>query len=128
MLQKEFALRCTGNESSTSYGKLSVICNYLYEMEILKEIDQSYFSPKPKVDSAFVRFKPKHKNIDLVELDNLSLISAYFLIKKKKISNSLKGVFDKKEIDKININLDSRPDELNLDDYLELASHLNRYG
>ena len=129
MLQKEFALRCTGSESSTSYGKLSVICNYLYEMEILKEIDQSYFTPKPKVDSAFVRFKPKHKNIDLVEIDNLSLISSLlFNQKRKKISNSLKGVFDKKEIDKININLDSRPDELNLDDYLELASHLNRYG
>ena len=129
MLQKEFALRCTGNENSTSYGKLSVICNYLYEMEILKEIDKSYFTPKPKVDSAFVKFKPKQKNIDLIELDNLSLISSLLFNKKrKKISNSLKGIFDNKEIDKININLDSRPDELNLDDYLELASHLRRYG
>ena len=114
MLQKEFALRCTGNENSTSYGKLSVICNYLYEMEILKEIDKSYFTPKPKVDSAFVKFKPKQKNIDLIELDNLSLISSLLFNKKrKKISNSLKGIFDNKEIDKININLDSRPDELN---------------
>ena len=59
MLQKEFALRCTGSESSTSYGKLSVICNYLYEMEILKEIDKSYFSPKPKVDSSLLIFRPK---------------------------------------------------------------------
>ena len=31
MLQKEFALRCAGNEDSSSYGRLSVICNYLYK-------------------------------------------------------------------------------------------------
>ena len=34
MLQKEFAFRCVGNEDSSSYGRLSVICNYLYEVTI----------------------------------------------------------------------------------------------
>ena len=42
MLQKEFALRCIGNERSSSYGKLSVICNYLYEVTILKEVTKDF--------------------------------------------------------------------------------------
>ena len=35
MLQKEFAERCAGDENSKSYGKLSVICDYLFEVCIL---------------------------------------------------------------------------------------------
>ncbi len=61
MLQKEFALRCSGHEDSSSYGRLSVICNYLYEVTILKDIPRDYFDPQPKVDSLFVRFTPKVK-------------------------------------------------------------------
>ena len=45
MLQKEFALRCIGNERSSSYGKLSVICNYLYEVTILKEVTKDFLIP-----------------------------------------------------------------------------------
>ncbi len=43
MLQKEFALRCAGNEDSSSYGKLSVICNYLYEVTVLKGVTKRLF-------------------------------------------------------------------------------------
>ncbi len=63
MLQKEFALRCAGNEDSSSYGKLSVICNYLYEVTILKDVPRDYFDPKPKVDSLFCKiYSEKKKN------------------------------------------------------------------
>ena len=61
MLQKEFALRCAGNEKTSSYGRLSVICNYLYEVTILKEVSKEFFNPEPKVDCLFVRFYPKKK-------------------------------------------------------------------
>ena len=46
--------------------------------------------------------------------------------KRKKISNSLSDIFDKKSLEnlEININLDLRPDELSLDKYLHLASQL----
>ena len=59
MFQKEFAYRCAGNRNTDSYGKLSVICNYLCKVDILADIDRSYFDPVSKVDSSFVRFKPK---------------------------------------------------------------------
>ena len=127
MLQKEFALRCSGNENTSSYGRLSVICNYLYDMEILKEVDKSFFSPEPKVDSLFVRFTPKKNTYLPRELSNLKKITrTLFNKKRKKISNSLSDIFDKKSLKnlEININLDLRPDELSLDKYLQLASQL----
>ena len=75
MLQKEFALRCAGNEKTSSYGRLSVICNYLYEVTILKEVSKEFFNPKPKVDSFFVRFSPKKKKVNQKEMHNLKKVT-----------------------------------------------------
>ena len=49
MLQKEFAERCVGDEHSKSYGKLSVICDYLFEVQVLKNVDKSFFKPLRKL-------------------------------------------------------------------------------
>ena len=88
MLQKEFAERCAGNENSKSYGKLSVICDYLFEVSILKDVDKSFFIPPPKVDSAFVRFKPKRKTFNEIEFVNLKkILNPLFNAKRKKIGD-----------------------------------------
>ena len=125
MLQKEFALRCAGNEDSSSYGRLSVICNYLYEVTILKDVPRDYFDPKPKVDSLFVRFTPKIKKINHKELNSLKEITrALFNKKRKKISNSLRDIMDDDNIDKLNLDLSLRPDHLSLEDYLKISALL----
>ena len=125
MLQKEFALRCSGNEDSLSYGKLSVICNYLYEITILKGVPRDYFDPKPKVDSLFVRFTPKRKKINHKELNSLKEITrALFNKKRKKISNSLRDILDDDNIDKLDLDLSLRPDQLSLQDYLKISALL----
>tara|TARA_B100000035_G_scaffold295481_1_gene286604 strand:- start:2917 stop:3678 length:762 start_codon:yes stop_codon:yes gene_type:complete len=119
MLQKEFALRCAGNEKTSSYGRLSVICKYLYEIEIIKEVSRDYFSPKPKVESLFVKFTPKRKKLDNEELTILKKVTGILFNKKrKKISNSLKEIMNEKEMTKLDLNLNLRPDELSLEQYL----------
>ena len=123
MLQKEFALRCAGNEKTSSYGRLSVICNYLYEVTILKEVSKEFFNPEPKVDSLFVRFSPKKKKVNQKELHNLKKVTrALFNKKRKKISNSLEDILHKKSIKKLNLNLNLRPDELSLNDFLQISA------
>ena len=123
MLQKEFALRCSGNEKTSSYGRLSVICNYLYEVTILKEVSKEFFNPKPKVDSLFVRFSPKKKKVNQKELFNLKKVTrALFNKKRKKISNSLEDILQKESIKKLSVNLDLRPDELSLNEYLQISA------
>ena len=123
MLQKEFALRCSGNENTSSYGRLSVICKYLYEVEVLKEVSKVFFNPKPKVDSLFVRFYPKYAKIDEKEFQNLKTVTrALFNKKRKKISNSLKDIMRDDDIKKIDLDLSLRPDELSLDDFLRISN------
>ncbi len=123
MLQKEFALRCAGNEKTSSYGRLSVICNYLYEITILKKVSKEFFNPEPKVDSLFVRFSPKKKKINQKELHNLKKVTrALFNKKRKKISNSLEDILLKESINELDLNLNLRPDELSLSDYLQIST------
>ena len=122
MLQKEFALRCAGNEKTSSYGRLSVICKYLYEVTIVREVSKEFFDPIPKVDSLFVRFSPKKKEINQKELQNLKKVTrALFNKKRKKISNSLEDVLQKESIDKLDLNFNLRPDELSLNEYLQIS-------
>ena len=122
MLQKEFALRCAGNEKTSSYGRLSVICKYLYEVTIVREVSKEFFDPIPKVDSLFVRFSPKKKEINQKELQNLIKVTRALLNKKrKKISNSLEDVLQKESIDKLDLNFNLRPDELSLNEYLQIS-------
>ena len=122
MLQKEFALRCAGNEKTSSYGRLSVICKYLYEVTVVKEVSKEFFDPMPKVDSLFVRFSPKKKEVNQKELKNLKKVTrALFNKKRKKISNSLEDVLQKESIDKLDLNFNLRPDELSLNEYLQIS-------
>ena len=123
MLQKEFALRCAGNEKTSSYGRLSVICKYLYEVTVIKEVSKEFFNPMPKVDSLFVRFSPKKKDVNQKELQNLKKVTrALFNKKRKKISNSLEDVLQKESIDKLDLNFNLRPDELSLNEYLQISA------
>jgi 16S rRNA (adenine1518-N6/adenine1519-N6)-dimethyltransferase len=129
MLQKEFALRCAGNENTSSYGRLSVICKYLYEVTVVKEVSKEFFNPIPKVDSLFVRFSPKKKEVNQKEFQNLKKVTrTLFNKKRKKISNSLEDIIQKESINKLNLNLNLRPDELSLDEYLQLSSLVKNDG
>lgn len=129
MLQKEFAERCVGDEHSKSYGKLSVICDYLFEVQVLKNVDKSFFKPPPKVDSSFVKFKPKKEFLDQDEFTNLKKILNYlFSAKRKKIKKTLAKIFNENEIQKINLDFDLRPDQLNTQNFLELSKLLNDHG
>ena len=123
MLQKEFALRCAGNEKTSSYGRLSVICKYLYEVTIKKEVSKEFFNPMPKVDSLFVKFSPKKTEVNQKELQNLKKVTrALFNKKRKKISNSLQDILEKETINNLDLNLNLRPDELSLNEYLQISA------
>ncbi len=129
MLQKEFALRCAGDEKTSSYGRLSVICKYLYEVTIIKEVSKEFFNPIPKVDSLFVRFSPKKKGVNQKELQNLKKVTrTLFNKKRKKISNSLQDILQKESINNLDLNLNLRPDELSLNEYLQISALVREDG
>ena len=61
MFQKEVADRITSKFNSKNYGRLSILANWKLEIKKICDIKSSCFSPKPKVDSSLLVFKPKKK-------------------------------------------------------------------
>lgn len=110
MYQKEFAQRMVATPGERNYSRLSVMI-YLYsEVEMLFNVSENDFFPKPKVASAVIKLKPKNDvNIDPFFLD---VTRAMFQHKKKKIRNALIdsyheiGDFDKTELKSILSELD----------------------
>ena len=58
MLQKEVALRMSAGPGSKDYGRLSVMLQWRYRIDIVLEVPPQAFEPPPKVDSAIVRMRP----------------------------------------------------------------------
>ena len=57
------------------------------------------------------------------ELLNLKKVTrALFNKKRKKISNSLEDILQKESINKLDLNLNLRPDELSLNEYLQISA------
>ena len=78
MLQYEVAERLIAKPKTKSYGRLSILMQYYFDIDILFNVLPQVFYPIPKVNSAFVKFTPKNikntnkNNInDINKLDNI---------------------------------------------------------
>ena len=58
MLQKEVVDRMVASPGSKDYGRLSVMLQWRYDIELLFEVPPEAFEPPPRVDSAVVRMVP----------------------------------------------------------------------
>ena len=121
MVQKEVADRMTSTENKKTYGRLSIAIQARCKVEKLFNISPNAFFPKPKITSSFIRITPKN-NLDEDVLDTLdSIIKDAFSKRRKKITNGLINYFSKEEILKMNIDCESRPENLTVEDYIKLS-------
>jgi 16S rRNA (adenine1518-N6/adenine1519-N6)-dimethyltransferase len=58
MLQKEVVERMVAQPSTANYGRLSVMLQWRYDMEMVLLVGPQAFNPPPRVDSAVVRMTP----------------------------------------------------------------------
>jgi 16S rRNA (adenine1518-N6/adenine1519-N6)-dimethyltransferase len=58
MLQREVVDRMIADPDTPDYGRLSVMLQYRFAMEMLVKVPPGAFTPPPKVDSAVVRMEP----------------------------------------------------------------------
>ncbi|NBW55830.1 MAG: 16S rRNA (adenine(1518)-N(6)/adenine(1519)-N(6))-dimethyltransferase RsmA, partial [Betaproteobacteria bacterium] len=58
MLQKEVVERMVAAPSSAAYGRLSVMLQWRYAMDMVLDVGPMAFDPPPRVDSAVVRMTP----------------------------------------------------------------------
>ena len=124
MFQKEMANRILANVNSKNYGRLSILSNWKFEIKKLFDIKPSSFYPRPKVESSLLLFKEKKEKFPLRDSKNLEKITnILFNQRRKKIRKSINYIFrnNKKVINGLNLNLDLRPQNLDVETYYNLA-------
>ncbi|PKM64169.1 MAG: 16S rRNA (adenine(1518)-N(6)/adenine(1519)-N(6))-dimethyltransferase, partial [Firmicutes bacterium HGW-Firmicutes-20] len=89
MMQKEVALRFSAKPSTKDYNALSVIVQYLFNVQLVLNVPKQVFLPMPKVDSAVIRFTPKNKHNIKNQDQFFKLIKACFKQRRKTLSNNL---------------------------------------
>ncbi len=126
MLQKEVVDRMIADPGSKTYGRLSVMTQVYFEVKKLFDISPNVFIPKPKVISSYVKMIPKvscFKNAKK-EINFRKLVTTVFTARRKMIKTSLKGFIDVSVLESLKINPNSRPEDLKIKDYLDIAEYV----
>lgn len=125
MVQKEIADRFLAKPNTKDYNALSVILQYLYQMEVIMKVSPFVFIPKPAVDSVVIRLVPQQRKKLQQEKDFFLLVKACFNQRRKTINNNLKGYLnDQVQVDellqKADIAKERRAESLSMSDFLKL--------
>ena len=126
MFQKEVAQRVAAKAGNKTYGVITILIQFYYDVTYLFEVGAECFDPPPKVQSAVIRLERHHKYEGLVAYaDFRRVVKQAFSQRRKKLSNALKNV----ELDdtKFNVSwLDKRAEQLSLEDFIVLAKALRK--
>ena len=124
MFQKEVGMRIVAEPRSKAYGRLSVLCQYRADVEILFDIPRQAFIPPPKVTSSIVHITPRSEAADAPEQKVLErLVSAAFNQRRKMLRASLKalGTDPIPKLYAAGILETARAEELSVSDFSKLA-------
>ena len=129
MFQKEVADRIIAKFNTSDYGRLSILSNWKLNIEKICDIKPKSFFPKPKIDSSLLLFTPKNTFFKLKDPKNLEKVTRIFFNQRRKmIKKPFNQLFngDQKILDKLKIDLNLRPQNLNFDTYYELTSEYEK--
>ena len=131
MFQKEVADRIVAKFNTSAYGRLSILSNWKLNVKKICDIKPESFSPRPKIDSSLLLFSPKKDFYKIKDPKNLEKITrVFFSHRRKMLKKPFNQLFngDLKVIDKIKINLNLRPQNLDFDTYYELTREYESLG
>lgn len=138
MVQKEVAERFTSAPGGKSYGAVTAAINYYASVKKLFTVKAGSFDPRPKVDSAVIRFELYRT--PPVTVDNeetlFKVIRAAFSQRRKTIANSLySGFADSFTKDEINavltrcgISETTRAEELDIALFAKISNEIENRG
>ena len=125
MFQKEVADRIIAKSNSSAYGRLSILSHWRLNIEKICDIKPQSFSPRPKIDSSLLLFSPKEKFFKIKDPKNLEKVTRVFFNQRRKmLKKPFNQLFngDQKILDKLKIDLNLRPQNLDFDTYYQLTS------
>ena len=94
MFQKEVAERAAATHGNKTYGVLSVLVQYYYQVEYCFSVSAGSFVPQPKVESAVIRLTRRDQREEVSSTrDFRVLVKAAFNQRRKTLRNATRGLF-----------------------------------
>jgi 16S rRNA (adenine1518-N6/adenine1519-N6)-dimethyltransferase len=123
MYQREFAERMVAKPETKEYGRLTLNVALRAEAEVLEFVPRGAFRPMPAVESAIVRLRPREERIPVDERAFDDLTRTLFSMRRKKVKRALAAMrISPAVLSRIDPDLlDKRPQELSLEDVVDLA-------
>jgi 16S rRNA (adenine1518-N6/adenine1519-N6)-dimethyltransferase len=124
MLQKEVVERLAAEPGQKTYGRLSVMVQSRCEVERVLVVGPGAFTPAPKVSSAVVRVVPLRPPPVVIAEPQLHarIVAAAFSQRRKRITNSLRGLADAALMEQCGLDPGARAEQLSVADFAHLAN------
>ena len=127
MIQKEVGERLAAKPGTKAYGILSILVQLWYDVEYLFTVHENVFSPPPKVKSAVVLMKRNSRTAMPCDEELFKkIVKGTFNQRRKKMRNSIQQIVGKESPLLGNPVLDKRPEQLSIDDFIELTLQVER--
>lgn len=124
MLQKEVVERMVAAPSTSHYGRLSVMLQWCYDMEMLLHVGPQAFDPPPRVDSAIVRMLPLAQAATVNQRLLSELVQVAFSQRRKLLRHTLGRWLESKGFEGL-FDVQRRAEEVPVAEYLNLAQQLS---
>jgi 16S rRNA (adenine1518-N6/adenine1519-N6)-dimethyltransferase len=120
MFQKEVADRILADSGSKTYGRISVMAQWLCTTKRLFDLPPSAFTPPPKVKSSVVQFVPRILEADAPSFDIMEkILAAAFNQRRKMVRSSLSDYAAAMEVAETDQTL--RAEDLRVEDFVKIA-------
>jgi 16S rRNA (adenine1518-N6/adenine1519-N6)-dimethyltransferase len=124
MFQREVALRLAASPRSKEYGRLSVMAQWLTEVELVFDVPAAAFTPPPNVVSSIVRLTPRAMDPNEPSFAAMERVVAAAFAQRRKMLRAGLRAFTPDPIallEAAGIDQTSRAEELNVDAFRRLA-------
>ena len=135
MIQKEVAERLIAVPGEKLAGAITYTVYYYCESEKILEVPPESFIPEPEVTSEVIKLNlRKAPPVEVKDMQKMfSIIKIAFMQRRKTLLNALTNgnIFTNKQeaverLEKLNINLNARAEELTLEQFAEIANYLTK--
>ncbi|HQU03175.1 MAG TPA: 16S rRNA (adenine(1518)-N(6)/adenine(1519)-N(6))-dimethyltransferase RsmA [Acidocella sp.] len=121
MFQQEVAERIAAAPNSSAYGRVSVLAQWLCDVDIAMHVPAGAFSPPPKVESAVVRLYPKKTQPPVEHFKAMErLTAAAFGQRRKMLRGSLRSLGGEALLNRAKIAPDRRAETLSVAEFERL--------
>jgi len=124
MFQKEVGDRIIAQFNTSAYGRLTILANWRLNINKICDVSPESFSPRPKIQSSLIHFTPKKNFAEIEDPLNLEKITRiFFSHRRKMLKKPFNQIFNGNNdlLNKLNIDLNLRPQNLDFDTYYKLT-------